>query len=201
MGRGHTLVEVLVVTAIVIALLAVLFPVLSASKRQALSTQETAQLKQLAVAHDLYLADHDDVEPGSATRIIAAGYAPSYLVALALDPFPEGWANVHRSHGRGGETSYKDSFLTLWDATSDGFFTRFAQSENGGWIASFAHGLSQHKENVMLSPFTYKRLTFGGAVIRRTNQLREVPTANGPQLGTSAAWLFSDDDVLKEFRR
>ncbi len=199
--RGLTLTEVIAVAVIVVALLAIMFPVLSATKRTALSTQETAQLKNLAAAHAIYKADHDDGEPGTSIKVIAAGYAKPSMVALALDPFPEGWANLDRKEANRGPTSYKDSFKCLGDVTSDFLFQRFVQSQNGGWLASAGHGLKTSGREVVLKTFTYKRLTFDGAVVLRRSTPRMTPSPSGPQLGMYSSWLFSDEDVLEEFHR
>jgi type II secretory pathway pseudopilin PulG len=89
-------VELLIVIAILAILLALLLPALNHARVQALESQETAQLHQLAVAHALYIAVCNDAEPGSTIPIIAQGYAPKTLVRTAFDPYPLGWANEGR---------------------------------------------------------------------------------------------------------
>ena len=61
MKRGFTLVEVLVVVAIVAIVAAVMFPVLRRSKQSALETQSISNMRQLYVAIQLYRGESDNV--------------------------------------------------------------------------------------------------------------------------------------------
>ena len=58
---GFTLVELLVVVAIIAVLAAVLMPVLARSREKARSTACLSNLKQLSLALEMYLADYDEV--------------------------------------------------------------------------------------------------------------------------------------------
>ncbi|MCU0772104.1 MAG: prepilin-type N-terminal cleavage/methylation domain-containing protein [Verrucomicrobia bacterium] len=66
-GYGFTLIELLVVIAIIAVLAALLLPALSAAKAQALKTQCISNLRQLAIAWQIYPDDHGD-------RLVANGY-------------------------------------------------------------------------------------------------------------------------------
>lgn len=58
-NKAFTLIELLVVIAIVAILAAILFPVFAQAKTAAKKTQEMAQMRQLAVAAQLYSTDND----------------------------------------------------------------------------------------------------------------------------------------------
>jgi len=64
--RGFTLVELLVVIAILGVLASLLLPALSAAKRRAQATSCLSNLKQFAVALQLYAQDHEDRLPPNA---------------------------------------------------------------------------------------------------------------------------------------
>ena len=60
-GYGFTLVELLVVVAIVFVLAGLLFPVFSQVRRSALSMQSAGNVRQIGLAWEMYANDSDDV--------------------------------------------------------------------------------------------------------------------------------------------
>ncbi|MER3466413.1 MAG: hypothetical protein C4340_04580, partial [Armatimonadota bacterium] len=63
--RAYTLVELLIVVAIIAVLAAILFPVFSRAKEAAKKTNCLMNVRQFSVATILYSADYDDVLPRS----------------------------------------------------------------------------------------------------------------------------------------
>jgi prepilin-type N-terminal cleavage/methylation domain-containing protein/prepilin-type processing-associated H-X9-DG protein len=61
--RAFTLVELLVVIAVIALLAALLFPVFAQARGRARAGACLAHLRQLAAAHQMYLQDHDEVLP------------------------------------------------------------------------------------------------------------------------------------------
>jgi prepilin-type N-terminal cleavage/methylation domain-containing protein/prepilin-type processing-associated H-X9-DG protein len=59
--KGFTLIELLVVIAIIAILAAILFPVFAQAKQAAKRTSDLSNLKQLVTAHQIWLAEHDDI--------------------------------------------------------------------------------------------------------------------------------------------
>jgi prepilin-type N-terminal cleavage/methylation domain-containing protein len=90
--RGFTLVELLVVVAIVAILAAVLFPVFSRAKAAAAKTACTSNLRQTGVALALYLADSDDQMPDRRDLKVSLGFRP-WTGWPPSDP-RAGWAGV-----------------------------------------------------------------------------------------------------------
>src|SRR5512140_3730776 len=62
--RGFTLIELLVVIAIIGILAAMLFPVFARARESARKTQCLANVKNVAIAFQMYLADYDRMPPG-----------------------------------------------------------------------------------------------------------------------------------------
>jgi len=62
--RGFTLVELLVVMAVIAILAAMLLPVLSQARVQARSVSCVSNLRQLATASLMYAQDYDEALPG-----------------------------------------------------------------------------------------------------------------------------------------
>ena len=63
MRRAFTLIELLVVIAIITILAAILFPVFSSAKHAAKRSACLSNLRQIALANELYITDHDDRMP------------------------------------------------------------------------------------------------------------------------------------------
>src|SRR5262245_54641015 len=75
-GAGFTLVELLVVIAVVAILAALLLPTLARAKEEARQTKCASNLRQIALAVMLYADDHEDrfpAQPGDGLLVRAAG--------------------------------------------------------------------------------------------------------------------------------
>jgi prepilin-type N-terminal cleavage/methylation domain-containing protein/prepilin-type processing-associated H-X9-DG protein len=81
---GFTLVELLVVIAITAVLAALLFPVFSAARAKARESACASNLRQLHLAMEMYLQDHDEVFPVS---YVAAVAGPYLSWREAIDPY------------------------------------------------------------------------------------------------------------------
>ncbi|NNC87247.1 MAG: prepilin-type N-terminal cleavage/methylation domain-containing protein [Akkermansiaceae bacterium] len=76
--RGFTMVEVMIVVAIIVVLVAVGYPVTRGVLERAHRTQCLGKLREIGVGLDLYLADHGDRFP----EIAMAGSAPGEELTL-----------------------------------------------------------------------------------------------------------------------
>jgi len=65
MRKGFTLIEILVVLAIIAILAAILFPVFARARAKARQAQCASNLRQLASAFEMYVTDYDDTYPGA----------------------------------------------------------------------------------------------------------------------------------------
>ncbi len=66
MKRGFTLIELLVVIAIIAILAAILFPVFARAREKARQTKCTSNLRQIALATQMWAQENDEKFPTSA---------------------------------------------------------------------------------------------------------------------------------------
>ena len=83
---AFTAIEVLVVTAIIAVLAALLFPVLGAAKTRSLVSVDVAQMRQIYDSIVMYEADSDGMSPASLTSLQPYLHSTAVL-ASPVDPF------------------------------------------------------------------------------------------------------------------
>jgi prepilin-type N-terminal cleavage/methylation domain-containing protein/prepilin-type processing-associated H-X9-DG protein len=131
-ATGFTLIEVLVVIAIIAVLASIIFPVFSSARAKARSTRCVANLKQIGLAVEMYATDYDELYP--LAKDPADEFCPGmwddfphwqvwipYMPRLhdALDPYVRNRELWHCPSDR-GFTEIEDSNLPL-DATPTSF--------------------------------------------------------------------------------
>jgi len=72
--KGFTLIELLVVIAIIAILAAILFPVFAQAKQAAKQTASLSNVKQTALAAQMYVTDYDDTAMEPATWGSGTGF-------------------------------------------------------------------------------------------------------------------------------
>ncbi len=75
--RAFTLIELLVVIAIIAILAAILFPVFAQARNAARTRQCASNIRQMAIAVEIYLSDYNDAYPMNRMPDPAHGYVPS----------------------------------------------------------------------------------------------------------------------------
>jgi prepilin-type N-terminal cleavage/methylation domain-containing protein/prepilin-type processing-associated H-X9-DG protein len=104
--HGFTLVELLVVIAVIAILAALLLPALVQAKGKAHSTACRNQLRQLGLAFSLYLSENEDTFP-TGGRTSALGAQPEDWVWWQVQPGPNGQPAM-RDARRGAIVPYLD---------------------------------------------------------------------------------------------
>lgn len=99
--RAFTLIELLVVIAIIAILAAILFPVFAQAKVAAKKTVSVSNLKQLALANQMYAADYDDALPR--TMDTSSGF-PETISWWSVANY-QAALNPYIRNGRGGVES------------------------------------------------------------------------------------------------
>jgi prepilin-type N-terminal cleavage/methylation domain-containing protein/prepilin-type processing-associated H-X9-DG protein len=116
--RGFTLIELLVVIAIIAILAAILFPVFARAREKARQTTCTSNQRQIVASVQMYVQDHDECFPSTATVWSDIKVDPGVLICPTLGkstPIGYSYSNLLSGAGIG---SFDDPASTL--VTGDG---------------------------------------------------------------------------------
>lgn len=141
------MIELLVVTAVVALLMALILPALAQARLRGAVADDLSKLRQLGIAESLY-AEQNGGFAFSPTGLVAAGYVPSSLLASSADSTSKGIGNeVHARNPLPKPPPYKVSFLSLgdtlgiWDRDKqkiglEAYQPLFAADATAGWLVS-----------------------------------------------------------------
>lgn len=172
-----TLVEVLVVVAILILLAGIVVVATSQARVSAGQSSSISNLKQLALAGSLYNEEWSAF-PSSAGVLCVNDESLQEVCASPLDSNEQGLANIilaesYEKEPSGPEIgfwSFKLSYPGFYEWRISDFVRRevIEGAQNAGWLVDQTQ-LTKLSSTApfLLSEGTYSRLTFGGAVINR----------------------------------
>ncbi len=140
MRKAFTLMELLIVVTIIMVLAGLLFPAFNMIRTQANTVKCMNNLRQIALAMEVYRQNHDETFPGYLNELVAEGFtAKSFLCPLdkthGADPHmgrqppggPGGWGDYTRLHENGSSYCYEASGkkdATLFTANDRDYFYR-----------------------------------------------------------------------------
>src|SRR5574340_13956 len=85
--RGFTLIELLVVIAIIGILAAMLFPVFARARESARKTQCLANVKNIAIAINMYLTDYDSLPPKEHRTEVIDAFGDDCQYSTGANPY------------------------------------------------------------------------------------------------------------------
>lgn len=194
---GVTIVEVLIVTAIVAVLTAIGLPAISAAIRSAAVTDDIGKLRQLGVAAALYQED-EGKQALTVEHLVKARRIPVKLATSKLDVTTEGIANLVRDGTPFLSPSpIRITFVGLGDYryTAEAV-ERFGDeiSENGWLVNLSISKLRSRGEYGCLMDGLYHRLLNDGSVRVKRHVLLPWSLDGKPGVTCSPYWLFFDID-------
>lgn len=193
--KAFTLIEVLVVVAVIVVLGTLIYALMSGAKKEAKDTNSLSNLRQLGIAASMYSEDFG-AWPTSCKFLVDAGLVPKELVASTNDVTDKGLGNMAILSEYAGMPAPK---MTPYKLTYGGFLEWhisekyqqiFKEDEGGGWLVDLSPGKPGKTPDTMLfAEGAYHRLLFDSSVT--TRQHRSANLANGS--ARSALMLFGDD--------
>ena len=205
-NRGVTLIEALAVLAVVAVLLAVLVPVLGASRRKAYATDDLSRLRQLGQAASLYQSTADRW-PRGVPDLVNAGLVPKELGASTLDRSSVGIANeLAASWGKDRRPStpndvpYRLSFVGQREARiNEEIVDRFILTNpTGGWVVDLMQARKGNLPDYSDAKGRYRRLQYDGAVGWRP--FVNLEALDTPRLGLARSSVTLFVEPSEEFK-
>ena len=169
-NAGFSLVEILIVIAIIGLLASITLVFEGAQKESSLRTVDIGNLRQIGVCGALYEADYDDRMTYSVVQLVRSGRIPASIAISPNDPSQVGLGNeILRNRGIQGSSS-KVSYLSFSDPGSD----RDPKTLNGdgsvGWVAALLPPFKNDYSNgtfFVLPGDKFLRLRMDGGVIQK----------------------------------
>ena len=197
---GFTLVELLVVTAIVAILLAIAVPVFVMAKKEAFKAEDISHLRQLGVSRELYMGDYDAEPWLGIVSLVSGGYSSPRICGSQLDSFAPGYANIVRPNIKRRRppreipvSPYRVSYLSREDLG-----VKTSGDRNVGWLValhSYPGRPSSRGAGITQLAGRISRLTLDGGVIERDIFSYHVVLPNGREYtGLKLNSLFQDGE-------
>ncbi len=170
MRKGFTLIELLVVIAIIAILAAILFPVFARAREKARQASCLNNVKELALAVQMYAQDYDETLPFSRNRP-ATGWTPW---TMHLNPYIKNWQVMLCPSGTQPWTSHS----TRTHAASDGW---------GHWMD---YGANCHVMGASVPSAALAKIEYPSETVVMADSDCTRDTADGWTY--SYAWFISD---------
>jgi len=205
--KGFTLIEVLVVIAIIGLLVGITIPVMSMAMKSGQRATSTSNLRQIGMALRSYIEDSGGYPRAGADGLVRSGHLSESILLAPGDPFKEGYAKRIRACKPWDlPFDYPQSYETvIYDfAVLDGAWLANLKKydSNPGMFIARTHGTWNSDSDGRCANIdfhfvgSYLRLREDGSVISRTITLKEprlstnLGTSYGP--GYCRLWSYVD---------
>lgn len=188
--RAFTLVELLVVVAVVALLAGLLTAAVLASKRRGREAFDIGSLRQLGVAAQLYTDEYEKA-PSLVKELTQSEMTPKNLWSGALDSTKEGIRNRLVAIGGRGKfqpESFRITFLPIGDLNLDSRLAHDStivpqeRMSNRGWLIDLGPAnMNWQSHSAYFVVGRYHRLLMDGSVQTRTHQPIDLETSTGSQ--------------------
>ncbi|MFW5697249.1 MAG: type II secretion system protein [Fimbriimonadaceae bacterium] len=217
MNRAFTLIELLIVIAIIAVVAAIIFPVYSQAKKRSTAASDISNLRQIGLAASLYQDEHETVPlAGYDTRtLLKQKRIEVELLRCETDPTDRGWNNHFRAVlTRGGRqadwiikpTDYFDSHINALDRMSKVHLLDIKETDpESGWLAALTHSKPNRIDPDRSTIFTggsYHRLLFDGSVQHHEHRIwKDGSNSDNYVLSQDSVWFMTNHEEFLNRRR
>jgi prepilin-type N-terminal cleavage/methylation domain-containing protein len=196
--KGFTLVELLIVIAVILVVAAITTPVISRAKYGALLTSDLSNLRQIGQAAEMYHLSYDEWTY-SVTPLVENGLVPPKLLSASTDTYPRGIANKAAEVVRERPRPYypfRNSYISQHDYGVKSTRLQYpGEFPASGWLLLLTEYEPVSTLYVPTLPeFRYLRLCYDGSIVKRP--FFRLPTVFQGRAGVywHPAFLFADGD-------
>lgn len=194
-NRAFSLIELLVVVAIIVILAAIGLTIMSGAKGSAKDTVAISNMRQLGQAAALYSETYGEW-PTSCRYLVASGLAPKQLLVNPNDPTELGLGNVavvgnYFGIRSPGTTPYRMSFGGFLEWEVSKFQVPYIkEAQGGGWLVDVTPSQKQKDaRSLIFAEGVYRRVLFDTAVVAR----RHYSAIEDGKTYRSPIMLFADE--------
>lgn len=180
-ASGTTLVEVLVVVAIIVLLAGIVSSTVVLGKTRATLAVDLSNMHQLGVAANIYESDHDDRQTMRVAQLIDSGLVPEGVCSSPLDRLEGGYVRQFMDHIGVPQDFPRPKWKVSYVGLGDGmwqeprFVSTIADRPNPGWLVCLVRGQSTRlatdgslvEVGAALRTGLYHRLLTTGSVVAR----------------------------------
>jgi prepilin-type N-terminal cleavage/methylation domain-containing protein len=200
--RAFTLVELMVVIAIIGVLVSITASVIVKAKSAAIVTEDIQSLRQAGVGRELYLADWDAEPLDAVDSLVETGYFTRAQCISRFDSTERGSANIIRTsrlveiHPHPDPKPFRISLLSTRDFGFEAVPGRLGH-QNTGWLIALRQSAPLSRDGgfeIWNLTQPVSRLTYDGSVLRRRAFTYEFDSIRGHIHGGTIQSMFEDTE-------
>lgn len=168
---GLTVIEVVIIATIILILFGIILNITLAAKAKSKATVDISNLRQLAIAAELYAGQNDDLFPLSAASLAIADPKLQSIVTSPVDNYAGGylqafWASISYPLNQRPNPDFPVSYVGAADGgfTKQTLHSKNSEDATSGWLILLLRSKEVRPNSAYPRYGIYHRLNFDGSV-------------------------------------